>query len=57
MTSPPMTLGNMRELGVDHLIAFFHNDACRHQGFARRVAQRPLTPSRSQSTSRKLKWC
>lgn len=28
---PPMTLGNMRELGVHHLIAFCHNDACRHQ--------------------------
>ena len=26
-----MTLGNMRELGVHHLIAFCHNDACRHQ--------------------------
>ena len=24
--SPPMTLGNMRELGVHHLIAFCHND-------------------------------
>ena len=28
---PPMTLGNMRELGVQHLIAFCLNDACRHQ--------------------------
>jgi hypothetical protein len=27
---PLMTLGNMRELGVLHLIAFCHNDACRH---------------------------
>ena len=26
-----MTLGNMRELGVQHLIAFCLNDACRHQ--------------------------
>jgi hypothetical protein len=26
-----MTLGNMREQGVKHLIAFCHNDACRHQ--------------------------
>jgi hypothetical protein len=26
-----MTLGNMRELGVRRLIAFCHNDACRHQ--------------------------
>jgi hypothetical protein len=28
---PPMTLGNMRRQGVHHLIAFCHNDACRHQ--------------------------
>jgi hypothetical protein len=26
-----MTLGNMRELGVQHLIAFCLNDACGHQ--------------------------
>ena len=26
---PPMTLGNMRELGVDHLMAFCLSDACR----------------------------
>jgi hypothetical protein len=26
-----MTLGNMRELGVHRLIAFCHNNACRHQ--------------------------
>ena len=26
-----MTPGNMRELGVHHLIAFCLNDACRHQ--------------------------
>ena len=26
-----MTLGNMRELGVYRLIAFCHNNACRHQ--------------------------
>ena len=26
-----MTLGNMRELGVQHLIASYLNDACRHQ--------------------------
>jgi hypothetical protein len=25
-----MTLGNMRELGVQRLIAYCHNDACRH---------------------------
>jgi hypothetical protein len=28
----PMTLGNMRRLGVHHLIATCLNDACRHQG-------------------------
>ena len=28
---PPMTLGNMRELGVQHLMAFCHNNGCRHQ--------------------------
>jgi hypothetical protein len=27
-----MTLRNMRELGVQHLIAYCHNDACRHWG-------------------------
>jgi hypothetical protein len=27
---PPMTLGNMRELGVPRLIASCLNDACRH---------------------------
>jgi hypothetical protein len=26
-----MTLGNMREQGVTDLVAFCHNDACRHQ--------------------------
>jgi hypothetical protein len=29
---PPMTLGNMRQLGVQNLIASCLNDACRHQG-------------------------
>jgi hypothetical protein len=28
----PMTLGNMRKLGVHHLVAFCLRDACRHQG-------------------------
>jgi hypothetical protein len=28
---PPMTLGNMRALGVQNLIASCLNDACRHQ--------------------------
>ena len=28
--APPMTLGNMRQLGVQNLIAFCLNDACRH---------------------------
>jgi hypothetical protein len=26
-----MTLANMRQQGIRHLIAFCHNDACRHQ--------------------------
>ena len=30
LPGPPMTLGNMRELGVQHLIASCLNDACRH---------------------------
>jgi len=29
---PPMTLGNMRQLGVQRLVAFCLNDACQHQG-------------------------
>src|SRR5262245_43027493 len=28
---PPMTLGNMRCMGVRRLIGYCHNDACRHQ--------------------------
>ena len=28
---PPMTLGKMRRLGVQHLLASCLNDACRHQ--------------------------
>jgi hypothetical protein len=28
---PLMDLANMRENGVHHLIAYCHNDACRHQ--------------------------
>jgi hypothetical protein len=27
-----MTLGNMRQLSVQNLVAFCLNDACRHQG-------------------------
>ena len=26
-----MTLGNTRQQGVQHLVAYCHNDACRHQ--------------------------
>jgi len=29
---PPMTLGNMRHLGVNRLVASCLKDACRHQG-------------------------
>jgi hypothetical protein len=32
MKGPPMTLGDMRRLGVHHLIATCLSDACRHQG-------------------------
>ena len=28
---PPMNLANMRRQGVQHRIAYCHNDACRHQ--------------------------
>ena len=28
---PPMTLGNMRELGAQNLIAFCLNNSCRHR--------------------------
>ena len=28
---PPMDLANMRRQGVHHLIAYYHNDACRDQ--------------------------
>jgi hypothetical protein len=33
----PMTLGNMRHLGVQRLVATCLNDVCRHQGFQRRI--------------------
>ena len=29
---PPMDLANMFAQGIRHLIAYCHNDACRHQG-------------------------
>jgi hypothetical protein len=29
---PPMTLDDMRRLGVQRLVAFCLNDACRHEG-------------------------
>jgi hypothetical protein len=32
LPGPPMTLGNMRHLGVRHLVATCLNDACRHRG-------------------------
>jgi transposase len=34
---PPMTLGNMREQGVQHPIAYCLNDGCRHQALIRSV--------------------
>ena len=37
---PPMTLGNMRQLGVQRLIASCLNYACRHQGLCLVVSGR-----------------
>ena len=37
-----MTLANMRELGVHHLIGFRLNDACRHQALIGGPARLPL---------------
>jgi len=39
----PMTLGNMRHLGVQDLVATGLNDACRHQGLVD-VSTCPPTP-------------
>ena len=50
---PPMTLKNMRELGVQNLIASCLNDACRHQAlidvssYAARHSG-PLVPNQSE---------
>ena len=41
---PPMTLGNMRQQGVHHLIAFCLNDACRHQALIDVSSYPPETP-------------
>lgn len=41
---PPMTLGNIRELGVRNLIAYCHNDACRHQAAIDVSSYPPDTP-------------
>ena len=38
---PLMTLGNMRELGVQNLIAFCLNDSCRHQALIETVSSYP----------------
>jgi hypothetical protein len=32
---PPMTLGNMRQQGVQHLICYCLNDACRHTALSK----------------------
>jgi hypothetical protein len=39
-----MTLANMYEQGVHHLIAFCHNDACRHQALIDVSNYPPETP-------------
>jgi hypothetical protein len=41
---PPMTLGNMCEQGVRHLIAFCHNDACRPPSLIDVSSYPPETP-------------
>ena len=41
---PPMTLKNMRELGVQNLIASCLNDACRHQALIDVSSYPPDTP-------------
>jgi hypothetical protein len=40
----PMTLAGMRELGVQHLIAYCHNDACRHSALIDVSSYPPETP-------------
>jgi hypothetical protein len=40
-----MTLGNMRERDMHHLIAFCHNDACRHQALIDLSSYRTVTRS------------
>jgi hypothetical protein len=39
-----MTLANMYEQDVRHLIAFCHNDACRHQAIIDVSSYQPDTP-------------
>jgi hypothetical protein len=39
-----MTLGNMYEQGIRHLIAYCHNDACRHQAIIDVSGYPPDTP-------------
>ena len=41
---PPMTLANMYEQGVHHLIAFCLNDACRHHALIDVSSYPPDTP-------------
>jgi len=42
----PMTLGNMRRLGVQHLVASCLRDACRHQGLidVSKISRRCCSP-------------
>jgi hypothetical protein len=39
-----MRLGNMRRLGIRNLIAYCHNDACRHQAIIDVSSYPPDTP-------------
>ena len=41
-----MTLGNMGELGVHHLIAYCPDDACRHQALIDVSSYQPIPRSR-----------
>ena len=52
---PPMTLGNMRELGVQNLLAFCHNDACRHSALTRWIYAASDRSFRSRRSSNFLK--
>ncbi len=53
---PPMDLANMRAQGVHHLIAFCHNDACRHQAIIDVSKYPPPRPLVSQQDEMQQVW-